>query len=57
MIREPIFAALFAKLQQLQTDGDVVTLSRRLTHWNDVPIEQQPALYMAQGDQVATHQL
>jgi hypothetical protein len=57
MIREPIFAALFNKLEQLKTDGDVVTFSRRLAHWNDVPADQQPALYMAQGDQVASHQL
>lgn len=56
MIREPIFAALFAKLEQLKTDGYVVTASRRLAHWNDVPPEQQPAIYMAQGDQVANHQ-
>ena len=46
--REPIFAALFAKLPGLVTDivpGPFVTKSRRLKHWNDVPGPEQPALF------------
>lgn len=46
--REAKIAALFAKLQAIP---GVVTKSRRLKHWSDVPAEQQPALYLAQGNQ------
>lgn len=46
--REPIFAALFALLSGVP---GLVTKSRRLKHWNDVPSEQQPALFVAQGPQ------
>lgn len=48
---EPIFAALFAALPGLTTDptpGPFKTKSRRLKHWNDVPPEQQPALFQNQ---------
>lgn len=48
--REAIYAALFAKLA---TAASFVTTSRRLKHWNDVPIEQQPALFQAQRNEVA----
>jgi hypothetical protein len=50
MIREPIYAALFELLRNVP---GVVTSSRILKHWNDVPPEQQPALYMAQTGEVA----
>jgi hypothetical protein len=48
--REAIFAALFALLS---SSGAYTTASRRLQHWNDVSKSAQPALYMAQGAQVA----
>lgn len=54
MTREPIYAALFAKLQSIP---GVATSSRRLLHWNDCPTESQPAIYMTQGDQFGEHQL
>lgn len=47
--REAIHAALFAKLQAIP---GVVTCSRILQHWADVPPELQPAVYMAQTRQV-----
>lgn len=48
--REAIFAALFAKLSAVP---GVVTASRELRHWNDVSPGEQPALFLAQGDQAA----
>ena len=45
MNREAIYAALFAKLGNLP---GIVTASRRLRHWDDVPQAEQPALFMAQ---------
>ena len=48
MNREAIFSALFAKLEAIPGFN---TSSRRLRHWSDVPREEQPALFMAQGDQ------
>jgi len=50
MNREAVYAALWARLEAL--DG-FVTKSRRLLHWNDVPRHDQPALFMAQGNQQA----
>ncbi|BCA57685.1 hypothetical protein [Sphingomonas sp. HMP6] len=45
MNREPIYAALFA----LVSGGPgLVTTSRKLLHWNDVPPSSRPALFMAQ---------
>lgn len=52
MTREPIYAALFAKLQAIP---GIITCSRRLAHWSDCPDDMQPAIYMAQaGEQVET---
>lgn len=51
--REPIYAALYAKLQGA---ASFTTTSRRLRHWNDVPAEQQPAMFMAQRNEVAATQ-
>lgn len=48
MKREPIFAALFARLAAVP---GLVTSSRVLKHWSDVPAEQQPALFQAQTRQ------
>lgn len=45
MNREPIYAALFAKLA---TVAGIVTSSRRLVHWSDVPAISQPALFQTQ---------
>ncbi len=45
MTREPIYAALFAKLQG---SAGFVTSSRRLKHWDDVPGTAQPALFQSQ---------
>ena len=53
MIREPIYAALFAKLQGI---SGIVKSSRRLIHWSACNEEMQPAIFMAQGDQVAEMQ-
>lgn len=45
--RESIFVALF---DLLQTVPGVITFSRKLAHWDDVPASQQPALYLSQID-------
>lgn len=50
MNREAIYSALFAKLQ---ASANYVTTSRRLLHWNDVQSSQQPALFVAQRNEVA----
>ena len=46
MNREAIAVALF---NLVKTPGALVTTSRRLKHWSDVPAEEQPALFQAQG--------
>lgn len=51
MNREPIYAALYAKLAAI---AGLRTTSRVLKHWNDVQPEQQPALFMAQAREVPT---
>jgi len=48
MNRETIFTALFAKLQSIP---GIVTRSRKLRHWGDVPADQQPALFMTEKSQ------
>jgi hypothetical protein len=47
--REALYAALFARLAAIP---GLVTKSRILRHWADVPPQQQPALYMAQAAQI-----
>lgn len=42
--REPICAKLFERIQSIP---GVVTSSRILKHWVDVPAEMQPAVYLA----------
>lgn len=51
MSREAIYAALFEKGKSLP---GLITTSRRLKHWNDVPPSEQPALFQAQGDELPT---
>ncbi len=43
--RENIYNAL---LNQLSTTYNFNTVSRRLKHWNDVPVAQMPALFLLQ---------
>lgn len=49
--REAIYAALFERLQAIP---GIATSSRKLLHWADVPADEQPALFLAQGNQTAT---
>jgi hypothetical protein len=53
MIREPIYAALFAIAQNIP---GVVTTSRTLKHYDDVPSSAQPAIFQRQLDQDAESQ-
>jgi hypothetical protein len=48
--REPIYAALFAKLAAA---ANFTTASRRLKHWSETPTADQPALFMAQRSEHA----
>ena len=50
MIREPIYAALFALVQSA---GSFVTASRRLRHWSDLAAAEQPALFQIQKSEAA----
>jgi hypothetical protein len=50
MNREPIYAALWGKLQDLP---GIVTSSRRLKHWSDVSKDEQPAIFQAQAGELA----
>jgi len=50
MNREPIYAALFARLAEA---GGFRTASRRLRHWSDVAAVEQPALFLAQKSETA----
>jgi hypothetical protein len=47
--RETAYVALFQKLEAL---GIFRTVTRKLKHWADTPVEDQPALYMAQNGEV-----
>lgn len=49
--REAIYSALFERLKDIP---GLVTSSRKLLHWADVPAEDQPALFVAQGDQTTS---
>jgi hypothetical protein len=51
--REAIYAALFAVVS---ASAPFVTMSRRLKHWGDLAMEQQPALFMAQKPEGVTQQ-
>ena len=50
MNREPIYVAQFSLLAAVP---GLVTSSRKLLHWSKVPAIAQPALFMAQGSEVA----
>ena len=50
MIREPIYAALFALVASA---ASFVTIGRRLRHWSDVGAAEQPALFMTQKSENA----
>lgn len=45
MNREAIYSALFTLVSAAP---GLVTTSRKLLHWNDVPASQRPALFMSQ---------
>lgn len=47
--REVAYTALFNKLK---TIPGITTCTRKLKHWQDVPPEEQPALYMAHDGEV-----
>ena len=49
--REAIYSALFALVSQA---AGFTTTSRRLEHWGEVPMEEQPALYMVQKPEAVT---
>lgn len=53
MNREDIYKALFDKIKN--TTG-IVTASRRLRMWTEVPQSEQPALFMAQTGEIAETQ-
>lgn len=46
--REAIFSALFGLASAAP---GLVTTSRKLLHWSEVPASHRPALFQAQGDQ------
>jgi len=48
--REAIYAALFARLAAA---ADFVTTARRLRHWNELTLAEQPALFVQQKTEVA----
>lgn len=50
MNRELIYSSLFDKIKSVP---GVVVASRILRHWADVPRQEQPAIFMAQGNQTA----
>ncbi len=50
MNREAIYSALFALAAQAP---GLVTTSRKLKHWSDVPAGQRPALFQAQVSETA----
>ena len=50
MTREPIYAALFARLASA---APFVTASRRLRHWDEVGPTEQPALFQVQKRETA----
>lgn len=51
MNRELIFSTLFERFRGI--DG-FVTISRRLKHWDDVPVTEQPALFQTQKSEVVS---
>jgi len=55
IVRENIYGALFELVWDQATFKNPKETARTLRHWNDVPPEEHPALFMAQGrETVAT---
>lgn len=54
VVRESVYAALFAAATAGMTAAGVKVVSRRLKHWSDVPGESQPAVYMLQRTESVT---
>ena len=50
--REPIYLALFELLSDLAEANGVVTVTRKLRHWADVPASEQPAIFQIQRNEV-----
>lgn len=48
MNRETIYSTLFSIVQSIAGSVGVVTISRRLMHWSDVPSASQPAIFQVQ---------
>ncbi len=57
MTREPIYAALFAFFAGLTSGGSPLfkTATRRPSHWEQVPAEDQPALLLRPRNEIAEH--
>ena len=51
--REPIYTAIFTRLQAV---AGIVTCSRTWRHFDDVPMAQQPALFLTIGNEVCKPQ-
>ncbi len=49
--REALYSAFFTQLSTALQSAGVVTVSRRLKHWADVPAAQQPAVFQCQADE------
>ncbi len=54
MTREPIYVALFTKLQAI--GAGFATYSRHLRHWTDVQATEQPSLFQVQVGELAQPQ-
>lgn len=52
--RESVMVALFARLKAMKDAGLFVTVSRRLKSFDDVPAQNQPALFMSEISQSFT---
>ncbi len=55
MSRESIAIALLNLLDAPMRAAGAVTVSRRLRHWSDVQPPDQPAVYIAQGNETPTN--
>lgn len=53
MNRESIYAALF---DLVSAPPQLITVSRKLRHWADVPASERPALFQAQKGEMAIQQ-
>lgn len=51
--REAIFSAIFTRLQAIP---GLLTVSRKWKHFDDVPPEQQPALFLNTGPERCSHE-